>query len=331
LSVYGGLIAAAERQARADSQDRQERIKVLLDLITRGKLVPKGEESEDSTKDLKSEVQEYFAEQAPELAPGEKPVLPRPAREEKHKSRLTNELAHSLIELVQLQKGEIEYFQRFKRKWEEIEAYDAAGLERLLATAWRARVGEPKYERRRRGYCRDGVGLIEYEFGGEGEAWWRRGLVFWSGVPYEPTCLDDILRGGVGEVRTLPGIAGAPVPSPPVTLDTRTNMQRLEELFGMDRKRFPKKLQLHRRKKSREIVYEWRGVVEIMLALLKETLLSEKRRKGKKPGPPKRTWLEKPEVRSRVLSGIEKRIKVVCTDPEIARAFLDLIQEFKAS
>src|SRR4029453_7149293 len=101
----------------------------------------------------------------------------------------------------------------------------------------------------------------------------------------------------------------------PVVIDTLTNMRRLEALFGMNRKRFPK-LPVPRGQRK---LYDWRAVVEIMRALLKE-----KRRKGKKRGPRLRRWLGKPARRARVLGGLEERIKTVCTNAGIARAFLDL-------
>jgi hypothetical protein len=113
-------------------------------------------------------------------------------------------------------------------------------------------------------------------------------------------------------------------------VDTLVDMRRLEALFGLDRHRFPKELQLYRCRVGTEIVYKWRGVLEIMRALLSEPSRRKRRGKGKKPGPPLRIW-PKPALRARVLSAIEERINVVCVDAEIADAFLDLIKEFKAS
>src|SRR5262245_51703403 len=53
--------AEEEAKARSESEKRQERIKQLWNLITSGKLVPRGDESED-TEDLKSEIADVFDE-----------------------------------------------------------------------------------------------------------------------------------------------------------------------------------------------------------------------------------------------------------------------------
>jgi hypothetical protein len=100
------------------------------------------------------------------------------------------------------------------------------------------------WERKRgayRGWTDAGVGRIEYEFGGAGEAYLRKHSLLPGqlGSAYEPTCLDDILRGGVGEVKMQSSLWGGP----PIAVDTVTNMRRLQFLFGIHRDRFRKKVE----------------------------------------------------------------------------------------
>jgi hypothetical protein len=310
-----------KQSARADSQARQARIKELLDLIASGKLVPNVEESCDTAKDLKKEVEELFAELTSEE------TFDRPVRDENPKSRITNEPVRSLGEIVVLQKSEIEYLRQERRELERIRHYYPEHLQYLSSASLAA---EFQPELKGRAYKGPGgVGLIEWEFGGGAEAARRKSSLGWSGLPYEPTCLDEILRGGFGERRTLPGTVN-PLTGEAVVIDTLVDMRRLEDLFGLERHRFPKKLQLHRRRVGKEFVYEWRGVVEIMRALLKDKRSRRRRRgKGKKPGPPLRIW-PKPALRARVFGRLEERINVVCEDAKIADAFLALIKEFRS-
>ena len=135
-------------------------------------------------------------------------------------------------------------------------------------------------------------------------------LVGWS--PYQPSCLDDILRGGVGEVKMQPSFWG-----PPIAVDTVTNMRRLQFLFGIHRDRFRKKVE--GRRLGKIIVYDWWEVVEIM-----DALLSEPRKRAVR-GRPRTLWLSDPDLRNRVLSGIEARINSISAPQEIATAFLDLV------
>ena len=292
-----GLIAAARRQARRESETRVERMGVLW-----------------------GEIRAWLKQLAKELVSGEvEPSLIV-------WGQASREIVRSVLDLLVEQRREIKYLAGFKRDLERVAAYDAKGLERLLVNSWRAlqpgEAADVGDERKRRVYRPSGAGLIEEEFDGAGEAKWKEGLLGLSGLAYEPKCLDEILRGGVGEGRTLPGVT-SPVTGGPVVIDTLTTMRRLEELFGLERHRFPKKLPW--RRVGREVVYDWGAVVAIMRALLKEN-----RKRRKKRGPAVRRWLEKPVVRSRVLSGIEERIKAGGATGEIADAFLSVIQEFRS-
>jgi hypothetical protein len=280
---------------------RQERIKVLWDEC---KGLPKRRDLNDLLDELEKLTNKYG---------------PSPS------DRL-----RSLHELVGLQDREIEYLTQFRRELERIRHYYPDQLQCLSSASLAAELQPVLAEQnavdelKRRVYkCPGGVGLIEWEFGGGAEAERRKSSLGWSGLPYEPTCLDEILRGGVGERRTLPRTVN-PVTGEAVVIDTLVDMRRLEALFGLERHRFPKKLQLHKRRVGREIVYEWRGVVEIMRALLTEPSRRKRRGEGKKPERALPRW-PRPALRARVLSAIEERINVVCVDAEIADAFLALI------
>lgn len=286
-------IADRESKAPAESQARQERIKVLWDAIASGEL----------------------AQDAKDLA--------------------DYELVLSLTELAQKQKCEIGYLAQFRRELERIRAYDPEKLKHLSSASLFAELQplieklsaeeNPKkaWERTRGRYRRwtdAGVGRIEYEFGGDGEANLRKSSLFdLSGLPYPPTCLDDILRGGVGEVKMQPSFWG-----PPIVNDTVTNMRRLQFLFGIHRDRFPK--ELRGRRMGKIIVYDWRAVVKIM-----DALLNERRRPRKRSvrGRPRTLWLSDPDLCNRVLSGIEARINSISVRKEIATAFLDLVRRHR--
>jgi hypothetical protein len=272
------LIAAQESKARADSQARQERIKVLWD-----------------------EIRAELARDAKELADDE---LDRSLIE---LVQADPELVRSLMELVSLHKGEIEYLTQFRRKWEQILAYDREGLENLYNKSRQALVQpainkltkeekpEAKYERKRRTYTWSDVGEIEREFGDARAAWWQTNpflAPLIAGPP--PTCLDEIFAGD------------------------RVDMATLQELFGMHRNRF-QSLKLRSFKDGTKRLYDYRAVVKIMRAL------SEKPGERKGPGRPLRTWLSKPDLRARLFSRIEWRINYVRARPKIARAFLTLI------
>jgi hypothetical protein len=282
----------AEAEARSESEKRQERIKVLWQELKQA--------GPNRISDLNAE----------------------------------NDLASILVELVVLQKAQIEHMRGFHYlcEWakthapEKLDALEFAHF-RELADGISRSYPPPKLRPKQRcdrerqeGYNRcGGVGLIEYEFGGEGEAKWRKSSLPGAlDEPYEPTCLDDILLGGVGEVKMLPSFWPG---QPPIAVDTRVNMRRLQELFGMHRNRFPKNPP-HRRT-GREILYDWRGVVKIMDALLSEP------RERKKPtqGAPRRLWLSDPDLRTRVLSRIAARINSLSVSGDIARRFLEVVRD----
>ena len=317
------LFAEIESEARSQSEKRQERIKVLWQEMRSGKPVPKNEEPEGTSKELKNEVEELFAEQAPVLAPGEKAGTPRPVRNETHKSQIKNELQRCLLELVILQKDEIEYLARFRRELERIRDYDPKQLEYLSTASGSAELlsfiekqradEEPKkaWERKRSRLHRDFRKSIEYQFGGGAEdEWneWRKQMqhfppALWPDHPIykapPPTCLDKIFaRGSV-------------------------NMRTLEDLFfGIDRHRLRKLLQGVKKR------YDWEAVVQIM-----DSLLNEEMPEGEKPGrgSPRKVWLYDPKgpgLRTRVLSGIEARLNRLSVSGKIRRAFLKVIRRY---
>jgi hypothetical protein len=111
-----------------------------------------------------------------------------------------------------------------------------------------------------------------------------------------PTCLDDIFNGG------------------------RVNMLRLQELFGMERHQFPKKLPSIR--KGRETLYDYRAVVMIMDALLSGKIRRKRKRSGR---PTQMPWLNGPSLRTRVLSGIKARLNSFPVRRRIKAAFLSVV------
>ena len=158
------------------------------------------------------------------------------------------------------------------------EESDLAWL-RKIAAGWPESALRPKqkYERKRRRWRRSFYNSIEYQFGGAAKAErWK--LLALSGLPYEPTCLDDIFAGEI------------------------VNMLRLEDLFfGIERHRLGNAVQGVQKRR-----YDYRAVAKIM-----ESLLSAKPRKRRKKtaGRPSRPpWLNDADLRTRVLSGIEARI-----------------------
>jgi hypothetical protein len=259
--------------ARTESQERQERIKVLWQELEKA--------GPNRIRDLSVE----------------------------------NNLIEILSELVVLQKNEIGHMRWFHLlcEWAETHAPEKLGDIRFAFTRYvveessRLNPGleltpREKGERKRQGYNWRGVGLIEYEFGGAGEAEWRKqpwpGLHGWPAPPwwvYEATCLDEIFAGG------------------------DVHKWRLQELFGMNRARFPKALPYI--KKNRQIVYDSHSVAKIM-----DALLSEEPKQGKEArGAPRQLWLSDPDVRTRVLTGIAARILELSVPDDIAREFLTII------
>jgi hypothetical protein len=194
---------------------------------------------------------------------------------------------------------------------DKIRKYSPNELENLVSTSsareFRAFVSalsgtlpEPpptrKYERQRRSWRRNFFSSIEYQFGGAAEAERRKPLS--HGLPYEPTCLDDIF---VGET---------------------VNMQSLEDLFfGLERHRLSKALQGVQKRR-----YDYRAVAKIMEALLSEKRRKKRKRRGR---PLRKPWLDDPNDtnrRRRVLTGIKARIHRLSVDEEICDTFLAVIR-----
>jgi hypothetical protein len=164
-----------------------------------------------------------------------------------------------------------------------------------------------KYEREhRRKWHRNFRNSIEYQFGGGLEAEWKKQTLLFS--PDDPfyksilssrqDCLDDIF-------------AGYPV-----------NMQKLEDLFDMDRHRLSKVLQGGVQKGR----YDYRDVAKIMEALLSEKRRRKRKRRGRSLRNP---WLDDPDDpnrRRRVLNGIKARINRLSVEEEIRNTSLAVIQ-----
>jgi hypothetical protein len=151
-----------------------------------------------------------------------------------------------------------------------------------------------RYERKRGRYARNGFGEIEREFG---DARPTLSALSPDDAAYAPFCLDHTFKGGA------------------------VNMQRLQELFGMDRHRFPKQLPFC--KNGRETLYDYRAVIKIMDALLNER--PGKTRKKPRRGRTRLTWLNNPNLRNRVLTGIEMRINSFPVKEEIKSAFVSVV------
>ena len=314
-------IVDRKTKARSDSENRQERIKVIWGL---------------EEQDLKATTYKERKLNEQKLKEQKLKKVLNCIKDSAENDELADQVGE-LVELAGLQDREIEYLMQFLRNWELMQAHYPKELENLYSASLRALMWQalpylpepnlkPKteWDRKRRGHYKlpGGVGLIEYEFGGAGEAqWykWTHGLSA-TGEPYQPTCLDNIFRGGVGEVKMLPSFIG----QPPIPVDTVTNMRRLEALFGMHRNGFPKKLQP--RRMGREIVYDWCAVVKIMDALLSEPRNRTRLARGR----PRQLWLSDPALRARVLSGIEVRLKMLSAPEHIQAAFLAIVRPLSA-
>ena len=146
------------------------------------------------------------------------------------------------------------------------------------------------------------VGLIEYEFGGVGEAEWRKtSLSRLAGLPYRPACLDKVFGGGSVKMHENNGEPG------------------LQDLFGMHRNRFPKNLPA--REKGRETWYDYRAVVKIIHRLLSEPRDSETPKRGRT----RRLWPSNPDMRVRILTGIMSRMESLSVSGDIWDAFAAVV------
>jgi hypothetical protein len=160
----------------------------------------------------------------------------------------------------------------------------------LTLEKWRKLTADQQYERRRNEVPRPCLGLIGEQFG--------FGISLWPLRIVEPACLDEIFSGG------------------PV------NMLGLVELFGVERHRLLKLAVENRR-------FTYRSIVTIMDKLLKD----EPRQKPKRttPGrPPRMPWLNDPDLRVRVLSGVETRINTLSAPQHIKSAFETVLHRYSA-
>jgi hypothetical protein len=211
--------------------------------------------------------------------------------------------AHQFVELAR--RFCPDEFEKFKYVYLRALAPHLRYKPKKIPHAVSKRISKRKHDRKR-AWTGD-VGLIEREFGGGLEDEWRKRMqqfppALWPDHPIykppAPTCLDDIF-------------AGDPV-----------KMLRLQELFGMDRHRFPKELPY--RKEGTGKVYDWEAVVQIM-----DSLLNEKPRKRKGSGRgrlPRMPWLNDPDPRATVLKGIEARINSLSVQEDIKVAFVEVIR-----
>jgi hypothetical protein len=293
-------IAKRKAKERSDSEYRQERIKVLWDLAEK-KLKPS---KTSELKELKREKLKKLLRSFSDV-PNDDELI-------------------SLVELVGLQDQEIEYLEQFRRDWQRINDYDPEQLAFLDSQSLFAQLRpyleslrskeKPKqaWEYKRRRYkLPSGVGLIEYQFGGGAEAGRQKQPLAVYGLPYEPTCLDDIFAAGEVRMRSEGHKAG------------------LEELFGMDSKRFGRGLPSI--KKGREVWYDYHAVVKIMHRLLSETQPTSK---APKRGKALRLWLsDRSEgmlgpngiVARRVLTEIAARSDRLAVSADIRDAFTAVV------
>ena len=302
-------LAEKKEKARSESEDRQEEIKVLWGLAEQQLGTAKNlKERKLKEKQLKAQKLKQLLKSVEDLTGHDD--LVDPVRE--------------LIRLAVLQDREIEYLMQFRRDWEQIEAHYPDQLENLYSESLfplrplieKLAEQKPKnFEDTRRRYkLSSGVGLIEYQFGGAGEAEWKHSLSGQLGSPYKATCLDKIFAGGAVKMHESEGERMS-FWSP----GDRIREPGLQNLFGMHRNRFPKNLSV--KEDGREIWYDYRAVVEIMRALL-----LEEPRKGKGSV---RLWLRgDPVLRTRVLSGIAARIDSLSVSGAIARAFLGIVGRY---
>jgi len=249
----------------------------------------KGERKRLTEKELK-QLQRVRAEEEAKSRSESKQrhqTIERLWHELKEESERVKELAKdddivgTLLELVGLQRDEISYMRSDHRlyQWAKTHAPDEVAAIRkkfdrvVSALLKRGNKLTPTqaYERRTRSTPPDDeIGLIEYEFGGRAQA-----RAF---LRYDPTCLDGVLMGyGV-------------------------NMEYLESLFGMERHRFPKGLNI---RDGRKALYSALAVVKIMDTLLGERLLE--RKPQARGGSERKLWPREPDSRKPVLMGIANR------------------------
>ena len=160
----------------------------------------------------------------------------------------------------------------------------------LRLEKWQKLTKDQQSERRRNEVRRPGLGLIGEQFG--------FGISLWPLRSVEPTCLDEIFSGG------------------------HVNMLGLVELFGFERHGLLK-LAVEKRR------FTYRSIVTIMKKLLRD----DPRQKPKRTTPgrsPRMPWLNNPDLRVRVLSGIETRMNTLSVPQHIKSAFETVLRRYSA-
>jgi hypothetical protein len=284
----------AERKAktRRESDDRRERIKVLWGLNEQNSKPKPFKEWKTQKQDIKERKLKGILNLIERLTEDDTSI----------------EALQGLVELAGLQDSEIEYLTQFRSDWELICAHYPEQLEELKFQSVAAELRphmearrskltpKQRYERERRRHKLGQVGEIEREFGGG----------FESSFP-PLSCYEHVL----GIFRSLDDIfAGNGV-----------SMLSMQDLFGLHRDRFPKKLPSF--KMGRETLYDYRAVTKIMDWLLSEKLLNDKRQPR---GRRKRLWLSDTGVRRLALSRIEARMHSLSVSEPIKAAFLAVVR-----
>jgi hypothetical protein len=297
--------AEREAEGRGESKVRQEKIKVLWDFDEAQLKAAK------NPTERKIKEQELKAQKLKQLLDG--------VRESAKDDGLVDSIS-DLVELAGLQDREIEYLKEDHLLMERMREHCPVELEALKSKsglAWAEQLIKTRAiklptptSKQKSEWTRSmvpGIGFIEWEFGGAGEAEWRK---YWMpgflGPPYSPTCLDEIFRGGA------------------------VTMRRLQELFGMRRNRFPRNLPCSKDPRDRRKMLYGDSAVRLIM----ESLLSERpfaRQKRGRGGSEGRLWLGDPDdpcLMTRVLGGIKARISSLHGVPEkIAQAFLVVVQK----
>jgi hypothetical protein len=299
-------IADIRAKARSESEERQKKIKQFWDIKKqdlKAKTYNERKLEEQKLKDQKLETILYCIR---ELV--REDALIEIVDELRKKAFLKSlpswpELCLKVADLVHfadLQDREIEHLIALQRELERIRHYYPEELEHLSSLSLAAELkpyiekqlaGQNRkqaWERHRRRSHSD-AGSIEYQYGGAGEAEWRKSSL--SGQPYQPTCLHEVLIG------------------------TPINMRKLQELFWpLSRDRLSEALRAEKYgpiRSGREVTYPLRIFLMIMKWLLDEEPKESKR------GPAKRIWLNDPDdpgLRTRALSRIEADIKSLASE-----------------
>ncbi|HVF73332.1 MAG TPA: hypothetical protein VM940_17145 [Chthoniobacterales bacterium] len=288
--------AERDAEARVESKDRQEKIKVRWNLR---------EGQSKGRKNRAQAVREAKVKRIRELFERVQDLTSGDDREE----------LEELVELVALQDREIEYLSGFRSAWERVKTHYPAQLKNMSAMALFAELRphmeamrvkrKPKqtYESKRSQYKLGESGEIENGFGNTspcGVEAFDFALPIYQGRLAMCPCpvIDDILAGGA------------------------VSMAKLQRLFGLNRNRFPKRPPSF--KKGRERLYDYRAVTKIMNSLLSEQTGSSG---GNRQGRPRRGWPCDPAKRTLILAGIVARLKDTGAPKHIADAFTRVIRK----